>query len=1041
MRRLWLAVPLSLVGCGNPHSSCGSDDLCFESRPVALTIPARNLASAEVDDDGNLEVISVGGVGVALRRGMGLDVVPTAILYSLPASGQGLALGDFNGDGRRDLVTALPTLAALAFLPREAGGFLAPAQVIEIGGKLSVLSAGDVNGDGMMDLVATEQDSEYLHFFVGSPKGLLMRQRLQFGEVVALALGDFDNDGAADVAAAVPSREAVELLTITPQGTLAPGEVVWRSTLPSALVVADFDEDGTLDLAGTDPLERLLWVGLGDGFLGWRERNVWNVDLEPTSILPRHGPNGLELALTGADKRTLELVDPLTGERRIATITYASTQGVVTADLDGDTVDELLYADAVLREVDGFAAEERWSQVGGVATGLMAALDLDGDEAIELIAEDLDRAELVVYAPEGGALAEIARTPAPDALLGLRPVASGDGGKHMAWWSQSEYGILSWSPDGLVETAKESITAGSITDLVSADLDGDGREDLVVVLAMVGNPALLMPEGILLQALRQPDGGLVLGDPIFSGGRVSSVVPVELDGDSRADLWIAHGDGVSVRLSGAGVVTSVNVMMDLMGAQSTDVDGDAVLDLVGCSANGVVAALGIGGGALQAVELLSKAPCDQIHTCDVDGDGAEELVLERSDLGNSLTPAEHSSLEVLKAVGGTWSSRGSIALGLQADRFAPICDTNGLSGWTSGLLGLSRVDIVPGPALHEMGTYPSGAPTIALGDLNGDGIDELVGDDGPRMMVASAGTHDGFAPARSVAQPGEGKLAELIEFDGSPGAELLVTQADLSGMITHSVWSLRGETMVSMGTLEIDDWEVIGDFDGDGRDELIAPDGSGGRVLVKPGVGNTETTFSPLGPQGFTNLREFRAADIDGDGRTDLLAAKPPNDNSPQGIVHVMRSVGDGIFEMPQSWGFVATIEQLGIGDLNRDGVTDLVGVRSEGFDVCLGGTNAGPASPCLTTLWPDVPRGRVWSAVGDIDGDGPPDVVLSATGPEGNTLHVLRGDGTGSIAISPAQTVTGAGEPKRARLRDGTIAWALLGTGQAHLIALKEAP
>ena len=122
-----------------------------------------------------------------------------------------LAVGDFNGDGKLDLAVGVSSL--MPFLPRQvtilfgAGtGFFSSSNSFAVGvsGESIALAAGDFNGDGKLDLVVTNGSSSNVSILLGTGTG-------SFGAATNFAVGsgprsvavaDFNGDGKLDLAVA-----------------------------------------------------------------------------------------------------------------------------------------------------------------------------------------------------------------------------------------------------------------------------------------------------------------------------------------------------------------------------------------------------------------------------------------------------------------------------------------------------------------------------------------------------------------------------------------------------------------------------------------------------------------------------------------------------------------------------------------------------------------------------------------------------------------------------------------------------------------------
>ena len=120
-------------------------------------------------------------------------------VYEANTNLSALAVGDFNGDKRTDVVVSDATNRQLkTYLSQSDGETMRLASTLALASATAYLRVADFNLDGKADLALDQQG---LAIYLGSGDGRFALLRKYAGSFADLATGDFNNDGATDLAA------------------------------------------------------------------------------------------------------------------------------------------------------------------------------------------------------------------------------------------------------------------------------------------------------------------------------------------------------------------------------------------------------------------------------------------------------------------------------------------------------------------------------------------------------------------------------------------------------------------------------------------------------------------------------------------------------------------------------------------------------------------------------------------------------------------------------------------------------------------------
>lgn len=188
------------------------------------------------------------------------------VSYPVGTNPAGIAVGDYNADGRQDMAIVNSGLAAtVSVLMSSTDGSFLPRVDYGAGANGFDATTGDLNGDGKLDLVIVGSNVDVL---LGNGDGTFATP-IEYPvtpSAHSIKLGDFNNDGKLDVG--TMNSNSASVLLGNGDGSLQAPLVATVLGNNINLVVGDYNHDGNLDMATSNTASNgtiNVLRGRGDG--------------------------------------------------------------------------------------------------------------------------------------------------------------------------------------------------------------------------------------------------------------------------------------------------------------------------------------------------------------------------------------------------------------------------------------------------------------------------------------------------------------------------------------------------------------------------------------------------------------------------------------------------------------------------------------------------------------------------------------------------------------------------------------------------------
>ncbi len=282
----------------------------------------------------------------------------------------------------------------------------------------------------------------------------------------------------------------------------------------------------------------------------------------------------------------------------------------------------------------------------------------------------------------------------------------------------------------------------------------------------------------------------------------------------------------------------------------------------------------------------------------------------------------------------------------------------------------------------------AGPANFVLADVNGDGHPDLVvanADDASVSVRLADAAHPGsFLPATVLSTPGRTPLDVAVGDLTGDGLPDLAVAASGANSVLVFVQTAAGSFNPPLAIAVGGDPQAVavGDLDGNGLPDLaVASSANAVSVLLQTSAG----VFAPAADYATgVNPAAVKAVDLNGDGKLDLLTANYGATTGPNtlGLSVLLQGATAGTFQTRVDYATDYRSAALAVGDLDGDGHPDVVVANAglPGFPGSVSVLRQDPATP--GALLPASNHLGLWGplgvAIADVDGDGHPDLVVA---------------------------------------------------------------
>jgi hypothetical protein len=772
----------------------------------------RAVAIGDMNADGKPDLVVAGGYGpgwVTVLLGDGTGNFAVSVNQALGnGRSSDVALGDFNGDGKKDVAVAGSDSYEIRFLLGNGAGTFSGVSHVTVTSEPTAIAAGDFNADGISDVAVTN------YYFAWGLSVVLGRADANFvlnqsitthSRPTDIAVADFNNDGKLDLANAFSWADyGIEIRFGDGSGTFGPiANTITTSFDPVTLVATDFNNDSKADLlvdiSSASSVGVLLGQGNGQFAAAHYSSTLPDAALAmATGDFNQDGKLDLVTTHSGANAIAVLLGDGANAFAAPSVIVDLNLRGgkILTADFNSDGRADIAvpqsfgnYVLIYLNDAMGGVSAPAFSFIGRPAIS-MATGDFNHDGKADLVfGHDLTSGPSYVSVllgnGSGGFAGPTTFNVGGTSNVPSQVIVTGnfDADSHLdlavlldsSFGGDTKIALLRGDGAGGFSAPVYINMAGSSGGLATADFNGDGKLDLGVAGVFPSVLTILVGDGL---------GGFSPGSSTPATSPGGNLRVADLNKDGRPDLISANPNATQLLLflnsgSGFNSPTTIDTIGSPYGVAVADFNADTNPDLAlnsGSLQGNVAVFSGDGLGSFGPPVYFTAGGGGDITAADLNSDGRPDLATSNY-VAVMLNTFEALPCLSINDVSVTEGDAGSVNANFTVSLSSPSAQTVRVNYSLNGVTATAGADFTPvsGRLTFAPGEVTKNIPVPIPGDV----LDEF--DETFKVSLVS--------PSKAAISDQEG-LGTILDNDPTPTLsvnDITLTEGGMSPNATFTV--------------------------------------------------------------------------------------------------------------------------------------------------------------------------------------------------------------------------------------------------------------